>query len=227
MERNNDDDKIISTYGWIMEYFLNKKEPIKPITESNFQNYIALLKNKGLPLESFWYMDGNSLPYNLSSEEEQFLNDNFTLKESLEKYDTWARHYISKNPPKEDMSALSFKNFTPANFDSNGNLMMFKNSKIKSPVIDLEKGEYTLTINANSLPDKPIKGENAHFIIKLNGEEIGNYYLSEKTENKEKKINFECKTFRKARIWIIFDNDLSINNLDRNVIIYNVALEKK
>lgn len=235
--RNNNNDKVVSSYGWLMSYFLNKNAtnipalksstPDDVAVESSLENYIAQMRNNKTPKESFWYMDGNLNEYKLNADDEKFLNDNFTLAQSIARSDTWARHYISKNPPKKDLSSLSISSFTPGNTDSNGNFLIFENATIKSPEIDLEKGAYTLTINANSLPNKPINGENAHFIVKINEQEIGNYYLSEKSNNKEKTITFESKSSKKAQIILIFDNDLSVDGLDRNVIIYNIKLTKK
>jgi uncharacterized membrane protein len=224
---HNQNDKIVSTFGWVLGYFLEQNKTSQITIESTFTNYIFTLKNKSEPLESFWYMNGNSLPYNLSNEEEQFLNEKFTLKESFEKHDTWARHYISKNPPiKDSYSDINIRNFTPSNFDSKGNLMIFENSIINSPVIDLKKGNYKLTINGNSLPNPSINGENAHLIIRINGEVINSFYLSEKTDNSIKTIEFESKTDKKAKLLIIFDNDISTNKTDRNVLIYSIKLEK-
>ena len=237
IKRNKKKEKVVSSTGWLLSYFLNQDITNKPLlgnssednvtVDNSLEGYIAQMKNSNDLKESFWYIDGNSKEYKLNAEDEQFLNDNFILAESIAKYDTWTRHYISKNPPKKDSSGLRLRDFTPGNFDSNGNLLIFENSIIKSSIINLQKGKYNLTINANSLPDKPINGENAHFIIKVIGEEIGNYYLSEKLDNKTKTMTFECKSDRKARVLIVYDNDVSVNNLDRNAIIYSVALEKK
>ncbi|MGL2965401.1 glycosyltransferase family 39 protein [Flavobacterium sp. XGLA_31] len=228
IKRNKKKDKIVSTYGWLMSYFFNQDGNGKPVVESDLESYVISMRNNVVPMESFWYMDGNSLPYKLSPDSEQFLKDNFKLKESFAKYDTWAHHYISKNPPKENpFPNLESKNFTPANFDSNGNLMMFENGIIKSPLVNFEKGKYSLTIKANSLPNQKLNGENAHLIIKLNGQKIANYYLSEKTEEMERTFDFEINTNKRGRILIIFDNDIFVNNLDRNVVIYGVQLQKK
>lgn len=239
LKRNKDKEKVVSSFGWLMSYFLNEDSTNTPLlnnasgnniaVDNPLENYIALMKDKTIPMESFWYMDGNSKPYKLTPEEEAFLNDNFTLESSIEKFDTWTKHYVSKTIQNNDNQNVSFniKNFQPSNLDKDGNMLMFENSTIKSPALYLETGSYVLKINANSLPQKPINGENAHVIIKVGDKEIANYYLSEQLEKKEKIITFENTVNQHCKVTITYDNDLSVNNLDRNLIIYNIQIEKK
>ena len=84
-----------------------------------------------------------------------------------------------------------------------------------------------MIIDANSLPENPIGGENAHFKIRLNGIEIGNYYLSEKSNASEKIISFSYDKNEKVRFQLIYDNDLLLDGKDRNAIIRSIKLKKK
>ncbi|WP_293874327.1 glycosyltransferase family 39 protein [Flavobacterium sp.] len=239
IKRNKNKEKVVSSFGWNMSYFFNQDPTSTPLlnspseknitVDSSLQNYIMLMKDKTIPMESFWYMDGNSKPYKLTPEEEAFLNDNFTLESSIEKVDAWTKHYVSKTIQNNDNQNVAFgiKNFQPSNLDQNGNMLMFENGTIKSPALYLETGSYVLKINANSLPEKPLNGENAHIIIKIGDKEIGNYYLSELPEKKEKIISFENTVNQHCKVTLTYDNDLSVYNLDRNLIIYNIQIKKK
>ncbi len=238
LKRNKNKEKVVSSFGWLMSYFLNENATNTPLlsaaigndiaVESTLEGYIALMKNKTIPMESFWYMDGNSKPYKLSNEDESFIKENFVVRESIAKFDTWTRHYVSKTiMSNTNASSFTVRNFQPLNIDATGNVTMFENSTIKSPVIFLDKGKYELLIDAISLPQKPINGENAHLVVKLSEKIIANYYLSEKKETASKNIQFEIISGQHCRVSLTFDNDLSINNLDRNAIIYNVKLDKK
>ena len=239
LKRNKDKEKVVSSFGWLMSYFLNEDSTNTPLlnnasgnniaVDSSLENYIALMKDKSIPMQSFWYLDGNSKPYKLTPEEETFLNDNFTLESSIEKFDTWTKHYVSKTIQRVGNQNISFdiKNFQPANLDKDGNMLMFESSTIKSPALYLEIGSYVLKINANSLPQKSINGENAHVIIKVGDKKIANYYLSEQPEKKEKIITFENTVNQHCKVTLTYDNDLFVNNLDRNLIIYNIEIEKK
>lgn len=229
IKRNKNNDKIVSTYGWLMSYFFDKDKNSKPTIEMPFTTYVNSLRTNINPLESFWFMDGNSLPYNLSQEDEKFLNENFNMDINIERIDVWARHYTSKSiPSNKDVNYKNFgiKDFTPKVNDGNGNMMFFENSSVISSKILLFPGKYKLIINGNSLPEKPIKGINAHLKIRMNGKSISEINLSEKESNKENHIDFEIKKEGNFKFQITFDNDLSINGLDRNAIIYDIKISK-
>ncbi len=121
---------------------------------------------------------------------------------------------------------MSLKDFSSGISDGNGNLFMFENGTITSKELLFDSGKYEFTIEANSIPDKPIDGENAHILIMLNNIKIGDKQLSEKTNNKTQKFTFINLDKKAKKITIVFDNDLSKDNLDRNLVIYNVKLKK-
>ncbi len=239
LKRNKNKEKVVSSFGWLMSYFLNEDDTNTALlqapsgnnitVECSLQDYINQMKNKTIPMESFWYMDGNSKPYKLESEDEAFLNENFTLDVSVEMFDVWTKHYVSKTIQSKENQGKFFeiKNFQPINVNEKGEVCMFENSTIKSPSIYLETGNYSLKINAKSLPNPPINNENAHLIIKLGDKEIGNIYLSEKENERDKFISFVNSVNQHCKITLTYDNDLTISDLDRNLIIYSIELEKK
>jgi hypothetical protein len=83
-----------------------------------------------------------------------------------------------------------------------------------------------LIIEGLSLPQKPINNENAHIIIKLNDEAIANFFLSEK-DNTINEFDFEVLETKKVKFKIQFDNDISVNNEDRNAAIKKFRIERK
>jgi 4-amino-4-deoxy-L-arabinose transferase-like glycosyltransferase len=88
---------VFSSWGWLMSYYINNENSRQTVTETTFDSHLIAVKNGSIPLESFWFMDGNSRPYNLSLENEGFLNENYVLKENIELYDTWAKYYETKH----------------------------------------------------------------------------------------------------------------------------------
>ncbi|MBC8883669.1 hypothetical protein H9X57_10740 [Flavobacterium piscinae] len=144
------------------------------------EDYVSGIKNNSIKKEPFWYADANSRPYSLNKDQEKFLLENFNLIDKIEYYDAWAHYY----EPKTEVSILTEGNinlslFKPNRLDNNGNIILFKNGNVRSPNIFLEKGNYKLIINCNSLPDKPINNENAHLNVKINGQMVEDFYLSE------------------------------------------------
>ncbi len=226
-EKNDPKALIVSPWAWHFNYFFNNETFNNELKEKTLQDYVDAVRSKSEEERDFWFIDANAHPYQLNPVTEEFLTANYNQVQSTEFFDTWARHYISKNSTKSNSSGINLKDFTPSNLDNQGNILMFRSSTIKSEALYLQAGSYILKIDANSLPQKPINGENAHLIVKLGDKEIGNYYLSEKPEMKEKIIPFENTVNQHCKITLTYDNDLSVNNLGRNLIIYNIKIEKK
>ncbi|MEE1897296.1 glycosyltransferase family 39 protein [Flavobacterium rakeshii] len=221
MNNNPQGDKVVSSWGWLMSYFF--KPTGEPVLEMKLRDYVNAMKEGTEQEVSFWYLDGNSRPYDLTQEEEAFLNENFTVSENIELYDTWARHYILKSAPKISviMQGKEKDNFKHKNF------YMFENGELTSESFKLEKGQYNLIIKANSLPKDPIKGEHAHLQVKIGNEKIGDYYLNGNESNNEMKLAFEINNNAETEARFIFDNDTFAEGKDRNLVIYSVQIEKK
>lgn len=230
VKSNRNNDKIVSRYGWVLSYYINKNNPNTLVVEKSLDDFITGMKNKAIPTESFWYLDGNSAPYVVNPENTKYLEEYFLLKEDKEMFDCWAKHYELKVNKKEKIKfengeiKLFFKDFKSANIDGNGNLLILENSILTSTEVELLKGFYTLVINGNSYPNPPIKGQNAHLKIKVNNNQIADYYVSEKSALTAKEIKFKNNS-EKINISIEYDNDLFIDKLDRNVVIYEIKIK--
>ena len=229
--KNTNKHKVVTYWSWLLPYFF--KDTGIQVHPNTLEEYILGLRKGNIEKDSFWYLDGQYRPFNLNQEDQNYLDENFILKEKIEKIDSWAYFYESKASKANLSQTLTIsqenfglKNFKTNDFDTQGNILLFENTILKSEPILLEKGNYQFEIQANSLPNKPINGENAHIKIKLSGIEIGQISLSEKTENKKTSISFSQNETRNERVIIIFDNDFSNKEEDRNVIIYSVKLKK-
>ncbi len=223
--KNKNKQKVVTYWSWLLPYFF--KDTGIQVHPNTLEEYILGLRKGNIEKDSFWYLDGQYRPFNLNQEDQNYLEDNFILKEKIEKIDSWSYFYESKSQkPNLSQENFGLKNFKTNNFDAQGNILLFENTILKSEPIILEKGNYQFEIQANSLPNKPINGENAHIKIKVSGIEIGQISLSEKTENKKTSISFSQNETRNERLIIIFDNDFSNKEEDRNVIIYSVKLKK-
>lgn len=225
-KKNSNNSKIVCYWSWLFPYFFQNTS-IK-IEGNSLENYVKDLKSEKIQKESFWYADANSRPYNLNKEQEDYLNKNFILKERIQFHDAWANYYVSKSENDFKISdQISIESFKPKNTDNEGNILLFENTILTSKLIQLEKGNYEIIINGISLPKEPIKNENAHLRVKINGNEVASIYLNENKYKSENKINFIQDVSQKVRVRIIYDNDIFIDNKDRNVIIYSIDLIKK
>lgn len=225
-EKNIDKSKIVTMWSWLFPHFYQNEPEIK-IDGGDLEAYITLLKNGKTKQNAFWYADANSRPYNISIEAQSYLDKNFKLKEKIDLYDAWANYYVPiKEVTIEPGDKLKLSSFSPVNFDDNGNILLFNSCNAKSSFFQISKGNYNLIINGNSLPAIPINNENAHLKIKLNGLLIGEYFLNEDSLKAEKKLPFVINENKNVRFQIIYDNDISVNEKDRNVIIYSIKIEK-
>ena len=89
----------------------------------------------------------------------------------------------------------------------------------------MEKGNYRLAIKSRSIPEVPLNGENAHLTLSVNGKKIGAYFLTEKEEAMNY-FEFSIPTKGNYQIELTFDNDLVLDNNDRNALVFSVSVEK-
>ena len=230
IKRNPDKSKLVVFWSWIFPYFFQNEKQIT-IEGNSLDDYVNGMRSEAILNKSFWYADANSRPFQISPENQIYLDTNFILKEKLEYYDAWANYYVSKNQTIQVKKSgiknvLTLEMFSPIILNEKGNLVLFENANLKTEPINLENGNYELIINANSLPENPVNGENAHFKIKINNNEISNYYLSENKKNQSKKISFSSKNNQNNTFELIYDNDIFEKGKDRNAIIYSVSIKK-
>lgn len=225
LSKNKNNDKVVSSWGYLFNYYLKDKTG-KNTIETPLDVYVNDMKNERVDNLSFWYIDANARPYQLSPDLEAYLNDNFVIDHQLEYYDTWAKHYKSKNA-NADVSFLILNNFKPSLFDGSGAMIFVENMTSKYPPIMLKKGVYDIVVKGVSLPDPPINSENAHFKIIINGTEAGSFNLSEKQDNPGAIVHYTNDIDQLVKLEVQYDNDAFVNNQDRNAILRSIQIKKK
>ena len=223
---NKHNETIVSNWGWLLTYFLDRSSETKNVYEKNLNNYINDVKTNSVIQENFWYVDGNSRPYVVEPQTQEFLDKNYFLEKTIELHDCWARYYISKKLVDSNNKTLKLNQFKNAQFDGGGNLMFWENSKTSSLPIQLERGNYSIEISCLSQPKKIINNENAKFTVFINDKNYGNFEASE-NQTEVKQINYVQKTNSKIQLDIAFLNDFSKDNLDRNLQISKIEIKLK
>lgn len=223
VQKNIDNDIIVSSWGWLFNYYL-KESTGRNTIESPLDFYVKNMQSGKVGNNSFWYVDANERNYLLPLELENYLNDHFILKETIEKYDTWAKHYVSKDG---ESPFLDMNLFQEAHFDGSGAMIFVSNSTYTYPKMKMDKGEYSIVMRGVSLPAQPINNENAHFKILINGAVVGEGYLGNKEDNLGLTVNYTSEANQMIVLKIEYDNDVNINGADRNAIITSVQVNKK
>lgn len=222
IQKNTSKHKIVSSWGWIMSYYLNQKNGL--LTEEKpLNNYIDDMRNGQTNPSSFWYVDGNSNLFQLSPENQSYVEQNFIIKNKLNVYDAWCIEFKSKH---NENAFIELKNFKPSMFDGSGAMIFIENKSSKYPKIELEKGDYVLSIKGFSLPDKPINGENAHFNIIVNNKTIKSLYLNNVPNQQPEQISI-YHDGGDFNLELVYDNDLVVDSQDRNAVINSISLNKK
>lgn len=226
LKENKNNEIIISNWGWLLTYFLDRNNEIKNVYEKNLDLYINDVKTNSVSQENFWYIDGNSRPYNVTPETQDFLDKNYIITKSLDYCDCWAKHYTSKKPLDLTITELKLNQFKNAQFDGSGNLMFFENSKSSSLPIILDKGKFLIEISCLSHPETKHNNENAKFIVFINDKSVGSFEASEKT-TKTISINYTQTKISKFQLDIAFVNDFSNEKIDRNLQISKIVIKRK
>lgn len=224
-ELNPEKTKVVAFWGWIFPHFFQDDPAIK-VQHSSLDDYVAGMRNGNITQAPFWYADCQFRPYQVTPETQAYLDQNFRVVHNIELYDAWARHYLPINVQPTNTSNVKLDAFNAQHRDGQGNILMFDNSEVFSPDLNLEAGRYKMTIKGKSLPEQPINGENAHFVITLNGKQIHQFNMSEK-DNPGEVISFTMDKPGFATLGIKFDNDYMAGDQDRNAIIYAVTIDKQ
>ncbi len=215
------EDNVVSNWGWLMGFYFHDAKNQSLTTEISLENYVSNMMYNEAPKNSFWYIDGNSRPYSLGVNAEAFLKNNFVLTSKINKFDSWARHYKSRS----NEVFLDLKKFNPSMFDGTGTMIFVQNLETTYPPFSLEKGSYIIVIRGQSLPLIPINDENAHFNVLVNDIKIKDFYLDSRPNSKALEMKYEHQGGNLS-LKLQYDNDLVINNLDRNAMMFSINIKK-
>lgn len=225
IELNPNNETIISKWGWLLTFYLDRENTSKNVLENNLDDYLNDVKTNSVSQENFWYVDGNSRPYLVTSETQAFLDENYFLEKTIDLHDCWAKHFISKKELDSNEITVKLNRFNNAQYNGSGNLMFFENSKSSLPIF-LNKGKYSLEISSLSYPQSKIENENAKFKVYINSKLEGTFEASE-DKIKINEINFEIVSDEKILLQIEFINDYSKDDLDRNLEIKKIRINRK
>lgn len=224
IEKNKSNSKIVSSWGWHFSYFFTKEPKKEVVILKTLPDYVSELMLSTGKKEPFWFVNAHSSPYELTPDKEKFLLDNYIVVENLEYFDAWAKYYAPK-ADAESTFVLDINQFEPLKSDNSVNILLFSNSTTSSKSVALEQGNYRLAIKARSIPEVPLNNENAHLTLSLSGKKIGAYFLTEKEESTNY-FPFDVTKKQDYTVDLTFDNDLVLNNADRNALVFSVVIEK-
>lgn len=113
IKENHEKNPVVSNLSWYLIYFLTKDQSNIPIIDRVFEDYVQEMMKDPEMIESFWYFGAAGNPLKLSEKSNNFLEENFDVVHSLDKFDSWTKHYRLKK-------AQSFEAYK----DSTGNIIL-------------------------------------------------------------------------------------------------------
>lgn len=212
---------IVSNLWWHYSYFLDSRiYEMRTIDPVFFIDEMMAHPERKVP---FWYINGHNFALEtLSPDEASFLKNNFYVARKFNFYDAWAVYYV---PKKQHRFIFDLNEFKPFKVNNESYIYLYGLSSTHSPEITLNKGHYTLYLEGRSEPEVPVNSVNAHITVKMNGRVIGGTFLYGKKHTRISKINFTLNKTEQISLELIFDNDIMLNNKDRNARIYFLYID--
>lgn len=218
------EEPVITDLWWHYRYFLSPANC--QIPEIDPGAFINRMISGEETLKPFWYSSAHNFKYDhLPEAQKQFLTERFLITQKLNLHDAWAVHFVPKNG--NTSIQLNMAAFQPLNAGGGAYIFLYNNdvSTLSEPVF-LSRGNYTFYLEGLSEPVKPINHINSHITVTMNDRRIGGLFLPDGSSPKICHFGFSVSQDGPAKFELHFDNDLMLNNKDRNALIYSIRLEK-
>ncbi|NJM80135.1 MAG: hypothetical protein HC854_11920, partial [Flavobacterium sp.] len=86
---------IYSSVSWFYPFYFKDNQNNK-IYDKKLENLVNEIMQDSTKKSDFWYTDAHNNPYNLNENQKDFLNKNYTIENSVDYFDCWAKLYIRK-----------------------------------------------------------------------------------------------------------------------------------
>lgn len=144
------EEKVYTTLSWYFQYFIKNQKLIdKPINQ-----LFDEIKSDTSKLYPFWYTNAHGNKFELSDENEQFIDKNFVIDKSYEGFDAWAKRFI---PKKMFRPKVSIQKFKPYN-------KIYYGNKIKAWIEKFDITKDSLYVSGWSILEK-VESSNSNIFI--------------------------------------------------------------
>lgn len=105
LANNTQKEPVISRLGYYFPFYLSNGKADLTVVEKPLDQLVLEMMQDSTKIRPFWYADGHGNPYNLNTDQDDFLKQKFTVENELILYDAWTRHYIpGKHEKRIDIS---------------------------------------------------------------------------------------------------------------------------
>lgn len=230
VENNTSEAKICTSLPYHYGYYLRSYNNKAFIDGTPIDVLMDLYKSGAKQVEPFWVVDAHGRKLTLSTSNADFLNKQFEEVLKYDGYDAWAKFYVPRAPQDTAQNYLQLNAsnyFEKVPYEHDLNMYLNTNAALESKAFELEEGNFQLVLKARSTPALPINNTQAHLNIYVNNVLSAAFYLNAQSNVRGDTIAFSSSGKAPVKFKIEFDNDTTLGELDRNVIIRELRLLKK
>lgn len=117
INNNKNKEKVVSSLGWYMPYFLNNGKNKFEIVDKSLDIYLSEIQQDTTKLSPFWYTDGFGREYKPSEASLAFINKYYYIDNNYDGFQAWTKHFILLKDVPKTVDISKFKNLQQYNGD--------------------------------------------------------------------------------------------------------------
>ena len=134
IQNNLDNTSVVSSLGWYMPYFLKNEKVNYKIIDKPLETYLNEMQQDSTKIKPFWYIDAFGREYNLSEKSQNFIDNNFYIKNNYDGFQAWTKHFILLKDVPKTLDISKFKDVQTYNGDGfmyNIEILEYNNNNVK------------------------------------------------------------------------------------------------
>ncbi|WP_298117742.1 glycosyltransferase family 39 protein [Flavobacterium sp.] len=117
IQNNTKNEKVVSSLGWYMPYFLKNDKVNYEIIDKPLDAFIVEMQQDSTKIKPFWYIDGFGREYKPSEATLAFISANFYIENNYDGFQAWTKHFILLKDVPMTIDISKFKELSQYNGD--------------------------------------------------------------------------------------------------------------
>lgn len=118
INNNKKNEKVVSSLGWYMPYFLNNENVKYEIVDKSLDNYILEIQQDTINLKPFWYIDAFGREYKPNDVSLAFIDKYYYIENNYDGFQAYTKHFILLKDVPVTIDISKFKNLQQYNGDN-------------------------------------------------------------------------------------------------------------
>jgi hypothetical protein len=117
IKNNKNKEKVVTSLGLYMSYFLNNGNNHYDVIEKPLDVYISEIQQDTIHLKPFWYIDGFGNDYKPNDASTSFINKYYYIDNNYDGFQAWTKHFVLLKEVPTTIDISKFKNIQQYNGD--------------------------------------------------------------------------------------------------------------